>query len=319
MKMVNFLTALVLSMVGFMSTAYAEPTELAAVSSELASKTLLLDVVSVGEQLIAVGEYGHIIRSSDKGKSWQQAATVPVRSTLTNVFFLDDKTGFAVGHDAVILKTTDGGLNWEKIYSDPERETPLFAIYFSSADYGIAVGAFSYVLETSDGGKTWQERPLMEDGFDDFHLNDIFADTQGNIYIPAEFGTVYMSRDGGRNFEALEIGYEGSLWSGMGLENGHVLAWGMRGNAFMSQDNGASWEKVKTNSDRSISGGIQLEDGTIVLAALSGGVLVSEDGGQTFTQTVRESRASFAAVGAGEEGVVNLFGEAGAVQHQLEE
>ena len=37
---------------------------------------------------------------------------MPVSSDLTAVFFVDDKQGWAVGHDGVILHTADGGETW---------------------------------------------------------------------------------------------------------------------------------------------------------------------------------------------------------------
>ena len=67
----------------------------------LAKSSLLLDIdVINNERLVAVGAYGHILFSND-GIDWQQA-NVPVKSTLTGVFFINDKLGWAVGHDAVI-------------------------------------------------------------------------------------------------------------------------------------------------------------------------------------------------------------------------
>ena len=54
--------------------------------------------------LVAVGQRGHVVYSTDSGASWKQAS-VPVSSDLTAVFFVDDKQGWAVGHDGVILHT----------------------------------------------------------------------------------------------------------------------------------------------------------------------------------------------------------------------
>ena len=75
-----------------------------AVASDMASEALLLDVASAGSRLVAVGEFGHVLLSDDKGTSWRQAASVPTRNTLVGVTFLDNQTGYAVGHAATILK-----------------------------------------------------------------------------------------------------------------------------------------------------------------------------------------------------------------------
>ena len=317
MTRIKNLFVLVAMLCGLVGVAHAvEPFEQAS-QSALATKSLLLDVADTGKRLIAVGEFGHIIYSDDNGRNWTQANSVPTRATLTGVFFIDNQTGFAVGHDTVILKTVDGGENWELKFLERRGENPLFAVYFTNAREGLAVGAFSTVLSTADGGENWTPRPLIENSADDFHLNDIFADGRGNIYIPAEFGTIYKSTDRGRTFSALESGYDGSFWGGLGLKQGGLLVWGMRGNAYMSRNDGKKWSLVNTNSDRSISGGTQLADGRVVLTGLSGSVLVSEDAGRNFTAIVRPDRLSFANVSRGRASEVLLYGEAGVLPHKL--
>ena len=99
--------------------------------SAMTTEALLLDAVQTGNRLVAVGEYGHVILSDDQGESWQQANSVPTRNTLTSVMFLDNQTGYAVGHEATILKTSDGGNNWDLQFNERRGETPLFGVYFS--------------------------------------------------------------------------------------------------------------------------------------------------------------------------------------------
>ncbi len=76
-----------------------------------ASRSMLLDVAVAGERLVAVGERGHILTSQDQGQNWTQAE-VPTSVMLTRVFFVDDKLGWAVGHDGNVLHSQDGGLIW---------------------------------------------------------------------------------------------------------------------------------------------------------------------------------------------------------------
>ena len=244
---------------------------------------------------------------------------MPTRNTLVGVSFVDNQTGYAVGHAATILKTVDGGENWALQYVERNGETPLFAVHFADAQNGIAVGGFSYTFETDNGGESWIQRSLVEDSYDDFHLNDVFADTKGNLYIPAEFGTVYKSRDRGQNWQAIETGYDGSFWGGLGLNNGDVLVFGMRGNVWRSANSGKSWNQVKTGTDQSVSGGTQLDDGRVVLAGLSGTVLVSKNGGKSFTNQPRPDRLSFAtAIGKSGDDVI-LLGDPGIKVHNLAE
>ncbi|MBK6931998.1 MAG: hypothetical protein IPH12_14490 [Saprospirales bacterium] len=65
--------------------------------------------------------------------------------------FPDALTGFAVGHNFSILKTTNGGANWTVSTNiNPE----LWAISMLDAQHGIVVGD-KVVLTTSNGGGNW--------------------------------------------------------------------------------------------------------------------------------------------------------------------
>ena len=120
----------------------------------LASKSLLLDIIEINQsKLVAVGERGHILLSSD-GVDWQQAQ-VPVQVTLTAVYFIDEMHGWAVGHDATILSSKDGGVSWQVQQRLPEVEKPLLDVLFFDRNTGVAVGAYGLFYRTNDGGQHW--------------------------------------------------------------------------------------------------------------------------------------------------------------------
>lgn len=283
-----------------------------AMHSALAAESLLLDATYANGRLIAVGEFGHIVLSDDRGATWRQAQSVPTQATLTGVTFVGENVGFAVGHDATVLRTADGGENWELVYNDTESEMAFMTVYFENEDRGFAMGAFSFIVETTDGGDTWEERSLSEGVLDDFHLNKLFSANNGDLYVAAEFGVVYRSPDNGRTFERIQTQYEGSFWGGFGMSDGSVMVFGMRGNAFRSFDHGETWVKVDTGTDKSIAGGVQLGNGKIVLVGLQGYVGYSENNGQSFTEVTRADRLGYAAVADGPDGQIVVFGEPGA-------
>lgn len=293
-----------------------------ATPSDLAAKTLLVAAADLGERIVAVGQFGHIVISDDEGATWRQAASVPTQALLTAVYFADDKVGYAVGHDAVIIKTEDGGENWDLKYDDPEAEMPLFSVRFADADNGVAVGAFSTALSTTDGGETWNLQSVIPDppppleGLEyEPHLNALFEGPNGTMFIAAETGFVFRSLDNGANWEPIKTPYFGSFWGGMTLDDGNILIYGMRGNVWRSDDQGTTWTQVETGSKKSFGGGIQLDDGTIVLAGLNGGVAYSTDGGKSFDVVDRPDRKGYSAVVDGPDGSVLIFGEPGVVKH----
>ena len=69
---------------------------------------------------------------------------------LFGVSFSDANTGTAVGSGGTILRTTNGGTNWDTQTSGTESD--LSRVSFTDADNGAAVGQFGTILRTTDGG-----------------------------------------------------------------------------------------------------------------------------------------------------------------------
>jgi photosystem II stability/assembly factor-like uncharacterized protein len=278
-----------------------------AIQAPMASRALALDAAANGDRLLAVGERGHILTSTDDGASWQQAA-VPTRAALTGVYFHDENLGWVVGHDGVILRTTDGGSTWEIVNWAPEDEAPFFDVWFSDENNGIAIGAYGSFYETTDGGVTWSSRWISED---DWHLHQIARADNGKLYIAAEAGSIYRSDDGGANWVTLPSLYEGSYFGVLPLDDDSVLIFGLRGHLYRSDDAGESWQELDTGTVAMLTNGIRLEDGTLVIVGLGGTVLVSEDAGKSFVlhaQTDRRHISAITEIGGGGLLLVGDFG-----------
>jgi photosystem II stability/assembly factor-like uncharacterized protein len=282
-----------------------------AIPSELATKTLLVDVARADGRLVAVGEWGHVVLSDDGGESWRQAQSVPTRVTLTAVTFIDSRNGWAVGHDAVVIHTRDGGETWELQHQAPEEEAPLLTVWFENPEHGLAAGAFAILMETRDGGKSWRRRPFTSNADEDRHLNAIFAGPGDALFIAAEAGSIYRSLDGGASWERLHPPYEGSFWGGLTVDSKAFVVFGMRGHLFRSEDLGESWQPLESGTDQSLQSGTVRADGSIVLVGLGGTVLTSSDGGRSFSAAIESDRRGIAAVAEGSEGKLLLFGEMG--------
>ena len=289
----------------------------------LASRSLLLDAAAAGGTMMVVGERGHVLVSRDEGASWTQVA-VPTRSTLTGVFLHDDQLGWVVGHDAVILRTRDGGNSWERLFWAPEQERPLFDVWFRDAENGFAIGAYGFFLETDDGGDSWTERAIvdpdeLDEEYDPFaftsaadvHLNKIADAGSGRLYVTAEAGLSFRSDDAGRTWESLEPPYQGSFFGSLPLGGDSVLLFGLRGHLFRSDDAGATWRPIETGTVALLTDGVRLADGTVVVTGLAGTLLVSGDGGETFRLVQQPDRQGLATLLPTANGNLVLVGEYG--------
>lgn len=277
----------------------------------LTPKSLLLDIVNTGAHLIAVGDRGAVIVSND-GREWAQVQT-PTRSALTAASFPDPDNGWAVGHDAVILHTSDGGRTWELQNFEPELEMPLLDVLFLDASRGFAVGAYGLMYKTDDGGRSWSgvESPIREE---ELHFNSIVRLNDGTLFIAGEVGTLAMSTDDGQTWSKLESPYESSLFGAAPRGDKGVVIFGLRGNVFVADDvHAPEWREVQTNSVASMFGATQADDGRLVLVGLNGNVMLSGNGLEDVE--LKKSRAGTplsAAIPFG--GEILAVGESG-VQH----
>lgn len=271
----------------------------------LATHSMLLDITRSGKNLVAVGERGHVVTSSD-GESWTQAEHVPTRSTLTTVFSIGDRV-WAGGHDAVIITSADKGRNWTRLHYDPERNQAVMDIYFTDEDNGVAVGSYGLYLYTSDGGKTWDESMVDEES--DYHLNSLLYFGDGRWLIAGEAGLSYRSFDNGETWEGIDLPYIGSMWGALKTNEACVLFYGLRGHVIESCDFGSSWTEIETGSESSISGAAEYED--LVLLGANSGILLIRDDASGFRVYHHSSGVDFASVISLGDGDFLLVGEEG--------
>ena len=314
--------------------------------SPLASRSLLQGVSRVGDRLVAVGQRGHIVVSTDGGTTWKQSP-VPVSSDLTAVYFINEKKGWAVGHDGVILHSADGGASWSlqldgrrandllladikakagahpgsaevnSLLAEAERhheqgaDKPFLDVWFADENIGFVVGAYNLIFRTGDGGKTWAPWFDRTDNAKFLNLYAIRA-AAGSVYIAGEAGLVLRLDGDGQRFSAVNPDYKGSFFGVLGDAN-MVLVHGLRGNAFRSADGGKNWVKVEAGLPATIVGGTVLARGAIVLADVSGRVAISTDAGASWKPVPLPTSMMLAGVADAGNDRVALFGPRGIV------
>lgn len=298
----------------------------------LAEKAVLTDLIRVNEQLfVAVGDRGHLLVSTDS-ISWTQIQS-PVQSLLTSVYFSDDKHGWAVGHDATIIATQDGGQSWQLQQFKPETDKPLFDVLFVDSSHGIALGAYGMFYRTTDGGKTWSDefhlelvgsedreylKELQETDPDAYlderasvlpHFNRIYQHSNV-LYMIGESGFFATSSDFGKSWTRHPEFYNGSLFGLAMTAKNTLIAAGLRGNVFRSTDLGQSWQEVQLNQTATLNSVLTDAADHVYLTGNAGTLLVSRDDGLSFEPVeTKDSKAILNAVAVKEQLV--LVTEAG--------
>jgi photosystem II stability/assembly factor-like uncharacterized protein len=330
--------------------ASGDPVAQPAYLAPLASRALLLDGARAGRITVVVGERGIALARTDAGESWTQGE-VPVRSTLTGVHLHDEGLGWAVGHDAVILRTRDGAKTWALLNYAPEEGTPLLDVWFADASRGLAIGAYGKFLVTRDGGDTWETRDfiappravsngqpsavradaaLEEDESDrgeiwedsegplDYHLNQVTATAAGTLYIAGEAGHIFRSDDAGETWTSLPSPYDGSFFGVLALDGERLLVVGLRGHVFRSEDAGESWIEVESSTTATLTQALRLDDGTLLVGGLAGTLLESHDDAGTLRLHERADRLGIAGLLPDDSGLL-LIGEGGVRRMAIEE
>lgn len=275
---------------------WQDPLETPALSTLIAHKSLLLDVTAAGDRYVAVGSRGHIILSDDKGRTWVQAK-VPVMTTLTAVKFADANTGYAVGHDAVVLKTEDGGKTWVKKFdgfranemvlesakkAKEKREAELDAASQSGNDDLIyeaeeALENATFALE--DAQYDYDDRstkPLM----------DLWFKNANEGFVIGAYGMIFKTLDGGDSWLAWSSKVENPnrfhLNSIAQMSDSALVIAGEAGLILTSKNLGDTWQMANSPYDGSFFGVIALQNNVQLAFGLRGNVVRSDNYGQSW-------------------------------------
>src|SRR5918993_404975 len=190
--------------------------------SQPSGTTARLRGLSVVDERVAWagGSGGTVLRTVDRGKTWQRRV-VPDAEGLDfrDIEAFDESTAYALaigaGELSRIYKTTDGGATWALRHVNRDPQGFLDALAFWDAEHGLAlgdpVGGRFVILATDDGGESWSRiategMPEARPGEGAFAASGTCLVTQGgrNAWFGTGGGRVFRSTDRGRTWTAQE-------------------------------------------------------------------------------------------------------------------
>ena len=153
-------------------------------------------VARKGASIVAVGNQGVIVRSSDSGETWKRVE-LPGWPALIDVQACPNGNFVALAFAPDIFVSTDAGATWKQ-RSIPTSESPQ-AMTCAPDNRIWVVGAFTTRWTSADAGETWAETTNDDDAL----LTTIQFFDASNGVITGEFGTVMKTQDAGETWETM--------------------------------------------------------------------------------------------------------------------
>ena len=106
----------------------------------------------------AVSEINVILRSSDRGKTWERLTQTEDDVAWNDIAFNGAGGACVIGEFGRMACSADDGVTWEPRPTGVEPS--LMSIAFRDAQHGVTVGLSGVVLATDDGGATWRQEAI---------------------------------------------------------------------------------------------------------------------------------------------------------------
>jgi photosystem II stability/assembly factor-like uncharacterized protein len=159
--------------------------------------------------------------TSDGGNTWTPCASGMDNASIMGLSYATANIVYAVGTDANVYKSTDGGNNWSSIYTLPAL---LFGVEFADANFGV-VGAEEKIFATNDGGASWT---TFTTGYENFYATH--ALTNGTAYVGGTDENIYVTNDYGVSWTMEHNGSgTSSLYRIREVESSALFACGSQG------------------------------------------------------------------------------------------
>lgn len=175
--------------------------------------TLINDAVVLPDtsKIIAVGDNGFIIKSTDGGRNWKNIPTY-LPYFMRAIQAPTDSMLYTVGAYRTVLKSEDQGESWYPLNFTIKNSGSLFTdwlndVFFLNKDKGFVVGDGGIVATTLDGGRSWKDTAMS--GPLSSRLNCVTFVNDSLGFISGGSNALFRTKNGGRTWEKINIDFIG--------------------------------------------------------------------------------------------------------------
>jgi photosystem II stability/assembly factor-like uncharacterized protein len=207
------------------------------------------------------GSGGTLLATVDGGKTWKKQNGI-TEDTIRQVYFPDESSGWLLcerniynrgsNSSSYLLKTSDGGENWERMEIVEDGRGRIVKIFFDGKNNGFAIGESGsfYALPTSED--KWKKRAspiryLLFDG--------IFTDASHGIIVGAG-GSILFTEDAGETWNKSNVfgNAKGKFRSVFFINQKTGWTAGADGRIFQTVSGGKTWREQKSGVTKNLNG-----------------------------------------------------------------
>jgi len=230
--------------------------------------------------------YFCICNASAQGWEWQQPPTGDY--ALMGVFMLDEDIVYAVGSSSIIIKTTNGGLNWRVISSGFPTGDPLYTVDFADANNGWVAGASGIISHTTDGGNSW----VRKMGAGSTNVNALsFCDSSTGMAVG--YDLILRTTDGGATWINKTPATHYYLEGVAVIDTSTAVAVDYQGTIIRTTDGGTTWVDKSTMPVPTMFLSVSFSDARHGAASGQydgdGIIAATTDGGETWTMKYHDT------------------------------
>ncbi|MFC2093986.1 YCF48-related protein [Bacteroidota bacterium] len=226
--------------------------------------------------------FARILKTTDAGDTWM-SDTIGFADGVSSVHFVDQNTGWVVGtcYDGETTigrmhKTTDGGINWNRIIPYPLISSSVF---FINIDTGWVAG-YS-ILKSTDGGNNWTSQLDTLILFNSVYFVDEFTGWAAGreVFLGTHQGVILKTTNGGENWENQSVGVSNWLSDIYFVDENTGWAVGEDGIILNTTDGGENWISQPSATINNLSSVHFIDENTGWVVGANGTILKTTNGG----------------------------------------
>ena len=237
-------------------------------------------VIAVGSPGIAGSVFDQVMYSTNGGDSWALGNfSATADEDLNGISMVNAMTGYVVGDEGGVHKTTDGGVTWNPTTATGTT-TELERAVFLNANTGYVLGDDGNNYKTTDGGATWN--PYVWGGGTNDAYSGSFVDVSTG-WVVGQSGNVYKTTDGGATTTSQDANVGTSIIYSVKMLNA-TTGWlaSTTGKVRRTTDGGTTWDTCDVPFSTTLYSVNFVDQWNGIVTGTTGRVFRTRDGGDTW-------------------------------------